>query len=552
MDIRAIITEVTQKALKELDLEVGEVYLEHPADLSYGDYSTNIALVQAQRSGANPKELAEEILRYIVQHKTEEIEKVEVAGPGFINFYVSQNFFTNSIKEILQKNEAWGKNQNLAGTKVMVEYTDPNPFKEFHIGHLMSNSIGESISRLIEFSDADVKRANYYGDVGLHVAKAIWGKINSPELSWGEAYALGSAQYEDHKIEIDELNKKIYEKSDPNVNSLYVEGRKESLSLFEKIYKKLGTTFDFDFPESTTWRNGEVIVRENTKIFNESEGAIVFHGENYGLHTRVFITREGLPTYETKELGLLQAKLEAYPFDTAITITASEQKEYFKVVLAAAKQIEELAEIAEKTVHITHGMMRLPTGKMSSRTGDVVAAGHLIEGVSTKVRGIINERDIEDKKTVAEQIAIGALKYWILKQATGRDIIFDEEKALSFEGASGPYLQYAHTRAQSVLQKAGKKTMSTTLPENWNTTLLEKLLHRFPEIVERAGKEYEPHYVATYLTELASAFGNFYAHERILDADERERGYKLALVRAFQITMKNGLWLLGIEVPLRM
>lgn len=548
MAILGITKKALTNAVKELGFDTSAIHLQHSSVLGHGDISTNIAMVLGKETKQNPKDIAGEIITYIKKHKLPEIEKIELAGSGFINFFLSRDFFAQSIKEIINAGEDWGKNNSQQGLKIMVEYTNPNPFKEFHIGHLMSNTIGESIARLVEFSGAEVKRANYYGDVGLHVAKAIWGKQQKTEFSWGAAYAYGATNYDTHKNEIDELNKKIYDKSDPTINALYEQGRKESIEAFEILYKKLGTAFDFNFPESDVWKKGKDIVEKHKNVFEESDGAIVFRGEKFDktFHTRVFITSQGLPTYETKELGLFGLKLEKGNLDISITITANEQKEYFKIVLKAAEQINELMGLAKKTTHIAHGMMRLPSGKMSSRTGDVVAAEDLINDVKNAVLSIQSDREIPDKDKTAEIIAIGALKYSILKQATGKDIIYDVKKSTSFEGDSGPYLQYAHTRAESVLKKVkSQKSKVKNVPPHVHE--IERLLYRFQEVVERAQQEYEPHHIATYLIEIAGAFNNFYAKEKIIGGEYEE--YYLALTKAFEITMRNGLYLLGIEVP---
>lgn len=540
-----------KEALEKLSMEVGDVLLEHPNKIEHGDFSTNVAMVLAKETGKNSKELAKEILKNIERDKN--VEKVEVAGPGFINFYLSKEFFAKSLKEINKTGDNWGKNTTQKGKKVMVEYTDPNPFKVFHIGHLMSNTIGESISRLIEYSGAEVKRANYQGDVGPHVAKAIWGLqhghggIDSSE-SLGKAYVAGAKEYEENMEEIDIINKSIYEKSDKEINGLYEKGKKVSLEYFEEIYKTLGTSFDYSFFESETWREGMELVKKNTpKVFEKSEGAIVFKGEKFDkkLHTRVFINSEGLPMYETKDLGLAYKKKEKYNFDLSITITASEQTTYFTVMLKALEQFNK--ELANKIIHISHGMMKLPSGKMSSRTGDVISAENLIEEVKHSVLKITKDRDIEDKEKIVEQIAIGALKYSILKQDPEKDIIYDLEKSLSFDGDSGPYLQYARTRAESILAKAKGKA-KRKIPEK--TTIVEKLLYKFPEVVRKAGEEYEPHHVAVYLTELSGAFNSFYGSEKIIGGEHQE--YYIVLTKAFKVTMENGLFLLGIKAPKKM
>ncbi|MDP6659519.1 MAG: arginine--tRNA ligase [Candidatus Pacebacteria bacterium] len=557
-----------REALDKLNISVEEISLEHPTELSHGDYSTNAALVAAKESGKNPKELAEEIVKNI--ESGENISKVEVAGPGFINFYLSNKFFAESIKEILSSGENWGRNKSLSGKKIIVEYTDPNPFKEFHIGHLMSNAVGESISRLMEFSGAVVKRANYEGDVGLHVAKAAWGLSKaggdtSSIKALGEAYANGAASYEEDesaKKEIDEINKVIYGSSDSEINKLYESGRTTSLKYFEEIYGKLGTKFDYYFFESEVGDKGKEIVEENKNIFEESDGAVVYRGEEEGLHTRVFINSQGLPTYEAKELGLAfikrdecpvrensweeAKKTEPFPYDLSFVITGNEIVGYFKVLLSALSKIA--PELSEKTVHIPHGMMRLQTGKMSSRTGDVITGEALLNEVEGRVKDKMKDSGVELNEETSEQVSVGAVKYSVLRQSSHKDIIFDLEKSLSFEGDSGPYLQYTNARALSVLAKSNKEEK---VSDDVEASILEKLLYRFPEVVERATELNEPHYVTTYLTELAGAFNSWYGNVHILDGTEDE-GHKLALTRAVSETLKNGLWVLGIKAPERM
>lgn len=546
------IESIVKKALEKSGISAKMVHVEYPADFSHGDYSTNVAMQYAPQAKKSPKKFAQELIRYIERNLPKEIEKAEVAGPGFINFYLSKDFFAENIEKILDKKNEYGKNALLKNKKVIIEYTDPNPFKEFHIGHLMSNAIGESLARIIEFSGAEVRRANYQGDVGLHVAKAIWGKIQKPNVLWGEAYAYGAQNYEKNKKEIDEINKKIYKKSDPEINALYEEGKRESLSGFKKIYEMLGTKFDYYFFESETGPIGLEIVKKYKNIFEKSDGAIVFRGEKFdaSLHTRVFVTKEGLPTYESKELGLAKIKYEKYPYDISFVVTGNEVKDYFRVVHKAMEQV--FPELAEKTKHIPHGMLRLTTGKMSSRTGEVISVENLLNDVKIRVLQKMKDNDVPEKEKIADHVAVGAVKYSILKQAAGNDIIFDFDKSLSFEGDSGPYLQYTHARACSLMTKAkdaGIKMSFKKMPEKIED--IERFLERFPHIVERAYAEQEPHYITTYLIELAGSFNTFYAHERIVDGGEHAP-YRLALTEAVSIVLKNGLWLLGIEAPERM
>jgi len=298
------------KALEELGLDGVDFVVEHPGDVVHGDYATNAALVAAKQTETDPRELAEKLVEIL--GAIEGVAKVEVAGPGFINFSLAHTFFTEQIDAVRTEGEHWGRNETLKGRRIMVEYTQPNPFKVFHIGHLMSNAIGESMSRIIELSGSEIFRANYQGDVGLHIGKTLFalkelGYDPSDVEKVGEAYAYGSQKYEEDeeiKRSIVALTRKVYEE-DPSIMDIYRKGREASLKHFDEIYKRLGTTFHALFFESETWKKGKEVVEAHTgAVFEESEGAIVYKGEQDGLHTRVFINSEGITTYEAKEVGL--------------------------------------------------------------------------------------------------------------------------------------------------------------------------------------------------------------------------------------------------------
>ncbi|TAK58420.1 arginine--tRNA ligase [Patescibacteria group bacterium] len=558
------IIEAIQGALTTLGLE-GVVVLEHPGDLSHGDYSTNIALAVAKKAGKNPRVLAEEIVQSL--GSIDGVQKIETAGAGFINFHLTRSFFSESISAITESGESWGSNATLKGKKIIVEYSQPNPFKPFHIGHLMSTTVGEAISRLVEWSGADIYRANYQGDIGPHVAKGIWGlqknNLNPSNIQdLGDAYVIGNTAYEDDpasKAEIDSINKRLYE-GDASLQDIYDKGRKASLAHFEDLYRVLGTKFDEYFFESNAWRVGLKIVEEGKSrgIFEESDGATVFKGEKVGLHTRVFVTSKGTPTYEAKELGLAQMKQQSFPFDLNVTTIAVEQDGYFKVVEAAMAEL--WPDMAGKYTHTAFGMMQLTSGKMSSRKGNIITGESLIEDMRAKALAKMEGRVFESeeiKQDVADSVAIAGIKYSILKQSTGKNIIFDPEASLSFEGDSGPYLQYSYVRARAVLRKARAEKIpalasdliyqiSELIPE---VSELERTLYRFPEIVERAQVDREPHHITTFLTELASAFNSWYATGKIVDSTDTLSPYKVALTRVFALTMQNGLTILGIRAP---
>jgi arginyl-tRNA synthetase len=564
MSVRDTIREAVIGALRTCGVDAARVIIEHPAELVYGDYATGAALQYAKQAGIVPRALAEKIVAAL--GSVEGVSKIDIAGPGFINFHLAPATLAVAVEEARKEDMpvlqslgvgGWGANKNLAGKKIMVEYTDPNPFKEFHIGHLMSNAIGESISRLVEFSGAEVKRANYQGDVGPHVAKALWGLMKlgldagSAEML-GKAYVAGAKAYdEDSKVkeDIDAINAKIYEHSDAQLDTLYTAGREASLAHFEELYKILGTKFDFYFFESATAPKGVETVRAHPGVFEQSDGAVVYKGEKVGLHTRVFITSKGLPTYETKELGLAELKAETWNFDTSITITAQEQSGYFEVVLAAMKEV--MPSIAAKIIHVSHGMMRFAEGKMSSRTGNVITGESLLVDLTEAARERAKESRADDVDALAQQVAVAAIKYQILKQGSGKDIIFDRERALSLEGDSGPYLQYAHARTQQIVEKAKEADIVGKTDIGAEPNDVAHLLHRFPDVVENATVLMEPHVLTNYLIMLAAAFNSWYGREQILDGTPAA-AHKVALTDAVRRTLKNGLWILGIPAPEKM
>ncbi len=523
---------------------------------NFGEYTTNVALVSAKEMKHSPKEtaehLAEELRRSGLCDAFGPVEKIEVAGVGFINFYVKEKILREHVGEIIARGHEYGKKKTLSGKKVIVEYTDPNPFKEFHIGHVMSNTIGEALSRIVSANGAEVKRACYQGDVGMHVAKSVWGMQRmeiTDAQSLGRAYALGSQSYEENKAEIQEINKKIYDRSDEEINALYDLGRKLSLEYFEELYKKLGTKFDYYFFESVTGPLGKEIVERNLGgVFEKGEGgAVVFKGENHGLHTRVFLNSEGLPTYEAKELGLSKYKHDTYPYDTSVIVTGNEVNDYFQVLLRAMSLV--FPELEKKTKHISHGMLRLPSGKMSSRTGDVITAEWLISELKSMVFQKMSERELEHKEEIAEKIAIAGIKYSILKQSPGKDIIFDFEKSISFEGDSGAYLLYTFVRTQAILRKAEISPDAKQGSEP-ASELEKKLFEGLGNALEMATREYSPNYLVSYLSDLCRAFNSYYEKNHIIGNEHTP--YRLALVSAVGIVLQNGLEILGIPVVKKM
>lgn len=580
MDVSERLKRLVEAALSRMpsvNEPVGGVQIEPTSSLMHGDFTTNVALKifgpvshgnlrSSYEQGGNftvgqslavaeeyrdPKNLAQNIIKEIGD--LEGIAKAQVAGPGFINFRLAPK----ALSELLDSVRGDTRGNSFAGQKVLIEYTDPNPFKEFHIGHLMSNAIGESFSRLLEHEGASVIRANYQGDIGLHVAKAMYvlleKKAEHPSAAdIGRAYVEGSRLYEedsDAKLKIDALNIELYTGEDAQIKALYRRGRQTCLDAFEKLYALLGTTFQYYFFESETAPRGIALVKAHPEVFEESQGATIFPGERYGLHTRVFLTRAGLPTYEAKDLGLANLKRDTVSVDRSITVTASEQTDYFAVI----KKVVELCipELAGKVEHRAHGMMRFAEGKMSSRKGNIITGESLIADMQEVALERAKESRADDVSVLASQVAIAAIKYQILKQSPGKDIVFDKERALSLEGDSGPYIQYAHARACAILEKAHEAGVEPRLSEDVVGHDVARLIIRFPDIAKRAAQELQPQLVANYAVQFAAAFNSWYANEHILDGTPSAPG-KVALVDAARVTLKQALGLLGIPAPERM
>ena len=523
----------------------------------FGDYTTNVALQLAGQLQQDPRDIATQLSAEI-QKKLEGITSdVSVAGPGFINIVLTNK----SLWQAAKTDPAL----TLKGKTVVAEYSDPNPFKILHAGHLYTSIVGDAIANLLENAGAKVHRVNFGGDVGLHVGKTMWAvleklggenpdKLKSiPEAKrseWmAEAYIEGSTSYEDNKkatAEIVELNKRVYQlHADKDHKSpfaqIYWTLRQWSYDYFDQFYEAIGSKFERYYPESETADIGiEVVKKHIGKVFKESEGAVVFRGDNHGLHTRVFITKEGLPTYETKDVGLIMAKWRDYKFDRSVVITGNEQEQYMAVVLKAIEQFE--PKLAQATTHLTHGMVKLGGGvKMSSRKGNILRAVDVLKEANKANKEVSDNDD--------PQIALAAVKYAFLKNRTGGDIIYDPKESVAVEGNSGPYLQYAHARARSILRKSKSHPKADEALEKDERSLLRKI-SEFSEVVDKATQDLMPHNVCTYLYELAQVFNRFYENNRVVGSDRE--GVRLALVKEYADKLKAGLELLNISAPDKM
>ena len=567
MNLKDAIKKIILRAVEDAGLQITDVSVMFSSHLPNGDYTSNVALIAAKEAKIAPKVLAGKLVELIQDYELpKEISHVEEAGAGFINFFVSPYCIDAEIKNVLDSGKMYGVSKINAEKKILVEHSSPNLFKPFHIGHLMNNTIGESIVRLAGFSGAEVTKISYPSDISLGIGKAIWAllqedisildklsTIDKKVAFLGECYVKGTNAFldnEDVQKEAREITKKLFDKT-PGVELEVFEKCKEvNLAYFKETVKTLGSEFDQFVFESEAGVEGERIVRENIgKVFENSNDAVIYKGEDEGLHTRVFINKEGYPTYEAKDVGLLSLKFKKFNPDLSLFVTDNEQKPYFEVVASAAGKINK--NWADKTTHLTHGRMSFAGKKMSSRLGGVPLATAIIEAVSEEVR---SKRDDVDEE-VAEMIAIAAIKFAILRVASGKNINFDPETSLSFEGDSGPYLQYTAVRAASVVRKAKEADLIKSDMKHSDERVIsdvERILTRFPEVVEMSIEEWAPHHLITYLLELAQSYNSWYANTKVLDESNAYMQNNIALTSAVNMVIKNGLNLLGIEVPAKM
>lgn len=556
------IREKLEEEIKKLfDVEVVPEVTIAPENQN-GDFATNVAMkltgeLKKKSESWAPREIAEKIAKEM--EASDLGFTVEVAGPGFLNFIARDEYWKTKLAELTLDFDKNISSDEYSGKTVICEFSDPNPFKVLHIGHLYTSIVGDSISKLVEYAGGNVVRANFGGDVGLHVAKTLYALTverpassqsisveNASEMAevLAKAYVEGTRAYEDDekvKAQIVELNKKIYDIAEHDIHDgelaeMYWRGREASYQYFKDFYQRVGVKFDKYYPESTVAKRGLAEVKAHIgDVYEESDGAVIFPGEKYDLHTRVFINKEGLPTYESKDVGLIFTKWDDYHFDKSIVITGNDIIDYMKVVL---KSVEQYApELVDRTEHITHGNVRLPGNeKMSSRKGNFVKAVDVLDDV---------QRLVSDEK-----IALAAVKYAFLKYKIGGNIEFDAKESVSTTGNSGVYLLYSAVRAKKILEKVSK-TNETELPADWKLDNYEKqmikVVSQYKDILNEALLEFAPHKIANYLYNIAQEFSRFYENVKVAGSErEQERAQ---IVKAYLMTMTHGLNILGIEIP---
>ena len=532
----------------------------------------------------SPKDIAEDLLKRIGDdHPTGE---VVLAGPYF-NVRLDISALSSSIlKEVEEKGDSYGKSDRLKGKKAMVEFSCPNTNKPLHLGHMRNDSIGESVSALIKSQGADVMKVNLINNRGVHICKSMlayktFGNGETPE-STGEKgdhfvgrYYVRFAQWEKEAEEEKKKNPecvdnpdwvdpgekaqamlRAWENGDEEVRALWQKMNNWTLQGLEESYKNMGISFDKYYYESETYKFGkdEVLKGLEKGVFQkEEDGSVQVDLAPIGLDKKVLLRKDGTSLYMTQDIGTAIRRHEDWPFDSLTYVVASEQKYHFTVLFYCLGLLG--YDWAKELHHLSYGMVNLPDGKMKSREGTVVDADDLLEELTALARAEIESKNredaVDDVDETSRKIALGALNYYLLQVSPTKDMVFNPKESISFNGNTGPYLQYTGARISSILRKYEESEEKDVpfigeLLVGEDEKELLKLVDTFPEIVEKAAMNYDPSLIAGFLYDLAKTFSHYYHDNRILNAETKELiKARVMLCYMTSVVMKNGFALIG-------
>lgn len=538
-----------QRIVDELYQRQVDVQLTRP-DPKFGDFATNVALQLAKPLGKNPREIAEAIAAKL--RADERFSEVSVAGPGFINVKLSDQAVLESLKV--------RPTTKRAGKTAVIETNCPNPFKAMHIGHALNAITADTMANLLAVDGAQVHRVSYHGDVGTHVGKSMWAILREidgdasklDEIPADQRNQFMSRMYvegaqaakesPEAKAEIDELAKQSFVLDDPLYKKVYETCKQWSFDEIDANVARLGNVpIERRYVESETEEPGKRLIKEKTpEVFTKSDGAYVFKGSQYGAFDNVFIGSHGNGLYGAHDMGLIQLKYQDYPnLDLSITVNGEEQAAYFRGVIAASELA--IPALKGKLFNYATGLVKLTTGKMSSRTGEVVT----IDWIFDEFKKAIAARGSQP----TDEVVAGALRYQFLKVKVGSDVVFDVNDAVSLTGNTGSYLQYAHARARGILAKSEQAVAFPKELFDEDRALVRKL-SEYTEAVNRATESLEPHHICTYLFELAQEFNRYYEKNQVVGSDKE--AHRVGIVAVYADILKAGLTILGIAAPERL
>ena len=582
------IKNLIRQACLDLDFKIEEVQLEHPENAEHGDYSTNVALVLAKKLNKSPKEVAESIVSNFARSTSsgralDLLDKVEVAGPGFINFFLSKEYFLQeSLKIIKQKNKyGAGKEKK----KIIVEYSSPNIAKSFGIGHLRSTIIGQAIYNLYKFLGYKCIGINYPGDWGTPHGKILYqleekllkGKSAKEKKEILDALTiqdLESLYVEFHKnttLQMEEGARfwfKKLEQGDKEARGLWEKTREISFKEFERIYALLDVKIDNVIGESFFEDKMEDVIEyfEKKGLAKESQGALIVSFPDDALLPAMLLKSDGATTYFTRDLANMKYRISKWKPDSIVIETGVEQILHFQQVFLASKLIGYAKD--EELVHVSHGLYRTKEGKFSTRKGQTIHLEEVLREAVDKAHEIIKQSETtrglseQERAEVARAVGIGGIKYNDLSQHPSGDIVFDWGKILNLKGNSAPYLQYTYARCRSILRKANLSSVSLKRLSFGKLNLFKfeqeevallQLLYRFEEVGQEAAEKFSPNLVCAYVFDLAQRYNLFYNTNPVLKAEtEAIKNFRLLLTTSVAQVIKNGLSLLGIKTLERM
>ncbi len=605
MTIEQQIINAAQAAVKELyGQEVAEKMVQ--LQKTKKEFEGNLTLVVfpfLKISRKKPDETAREIGEYIKQN-CEAIADFNAVG-GFLNLVIDKKAWLALLNEMNQNEKFGEKPVTEASPLVMIEYSSPNTNKPLHLGHVRNNLLGWSLAQIMEANGNRVVKTNIVNDRGIHICKSMlawlkFGNGETPETSGkkgdhliGDYYVAFDKHY---RAEVAELKAKYvaegmdeeqaekkakeesplikeahemlvkWEQNDPEVRALWKKMNDWVYAGFDETYKALGVGFDKIYYESNTYLVGKKKVEEGLAkglFFRKDDNSVWADLTDEGLDQKLLLRSDGTSVYMTQDIGTAEMRFNDFPIDKMIYVVGNEQNYHFQVLSILLDRLG--FKWGKELVHFSYGMVELPNGKMKSREGTVVDADDLIAAMVADAKqtseelGKFKDMSEEERNEIARIVGLGALKYFILKVDARKNMLFNPEESIDFNGNTGPFIQYTYARIRSILRKAQAEgisipaTLADTMPLNEKEIELIQKLNEFGAAVEQAGKDYSPSGIANYCYELTKAFNQFYHDYSILGADtEEEKVVRLVLAQNVGKTLKNGMALLGIEVPERM
>ena len=567
VNFKKIIAEKIAKVV-ELNIEEIESYIEIPPNQEMGDYAFPcFKLAKTLRKA--PPIIATELKEKIETDSN--IEKIDIAG-GYLNFYINKLELAKYVlEEIDLKQEKYGSNESGNGKNIVIDYSSPNIAKPFHIGHLRNTVIGSALYKIYKYLGYNTTSVNHLGDYGTQFGKMIEGYKR-----WGEEYDLESnpidecmniyvrinnlCKEDESVLEQCRENFKKIEEGDPYCVEIWNKFKSLSLKEFQKIYDLLGVTFDsFNGEALYSDKMDEIVeILEKNNSLNESEGAKIVNLEDKGLGVCMIKKSNGSTSYATRDLAAVLYRTRTYDFDKCLYVVAYEQNLHFKQIFEVAKCLEIPEKCLNGLEHVAYGMVRLTTGKMSTREGTVIKVDELLQEAIDRVQKIIDEKNpnMENREEEAKKIGIGAVIFNNVCSTIIKDQVFDWNTVLNFNGETGPYIQYVYVRTKSVLEKAGYipniNEVKFELLQDKESLKVISTLYNFENILMSVVEKNEPSLLARYLIELSQNYSNFYNENKIIDDNKEIQNARVYLSKAVGTVLKTGASLLGIQMPDKM